>query len=121
MGAGSIQLLSLAPVSVPDRDTAQGVRAEDGLGEPTLVGHLHWGDVGEVRQPLALDREQAQAHVSCTPGASSSLKRREGAITCKLQKVKDQEEGCSQRGAPALCQKGRGDERRMEKPSGVTG
>lgn len=111
VGAGSTQWLWLCLVSVPHRGAAQRERL--GSVGPHLLGicaRVIWVRLGSN---WLWTEGKAQARVPCSPGARSSLKRREGAITCKLQKAKDQKErgqgeGVSLPGAPAACQDAEG-------------
>lgn len=90
VGAGSAPWLWLCPVSVPHGGAAQRERL--GSVGPHLLGicaRVIWVRLGSN---WLWTEGKAQARVPCSPGARSSLKRREGAITCKLQKAKDQKE-----------------------------
>lgn len=110
-----------AGVSVPDRYAARVTGWDQGA--PSCWART-LGQSGCGWQQAAPEGGQVWAHVPCTPGARSSLKRREGVITCKLLKVKDHEEwgrgvGVVLCPARAACQEGRRDEKRMEMASRV--
>lgn len=108
---------------VPDSEAAQG-KCLGSVG-PYLLG-MNTGEVGVARQQPAPVEGQVWAHVPCTLGARSSLKRRGRSNYVQTSEGNNHEEewrqegGCSLPGAPWLCQEGRKDERRLKVASRVT-